>query len=350
MPRRKAQADESLETLSSLITSTTPSTTEICGALSKYLQSEDEEESNVGIRYYLDTGNIGLNYIISGQLNGGYSSGLVTELYGDPSTGKTLLMMVAAAKMQQQGGIVAVADVEGRWDWDFAKVHGVDPSKVLRYKKTETVEDWSIETDEILNILLDQEPMPQSLFILDSIASLSTYWEMEAIGVKEDQGKKAKRLKAAMRVIPKKLYKANAILIASNHVIDNPKLQFVRPQAPGGRGFPFQSSIRLELLKPVSITPEGKNRPIGATLRLVCVKNSICPPFGETEMNVTWAGGLQKYSGLVEMMADLGILSQAGGWCVYKDKKFRAKDLEEFIKSNPEILEEEAWSKPYFLT
>src|SRR3990170_211724 len=74
----------------------TSPTTEIFGALTKYLQSKDEEDDT--IRYYLDTGNLGLNYIISGQLSGGYSSGLVTELFGDPSTGKTLLMMVAAAK------------------------------------------------------------------------------------------------------------------------------------------------------------------------------------------------------------------------------------------------------------
>lgn len=322
---------------------------EMFDALKKYLQEEDDNAREQ--RYYLDTGNLGLNYIISGQLLGGYSSSLVTELFGDPSTGKTLLMMVAAAKMQALGGLVAVADVEGRWDWEFAKVHGVDPSRILRYKKTETVEDWSVETDEILNIILEQEPLPKILFILDSIASLSTYWEMENVGVKEDQGKKAKRLKAAMRVIPKKLSKANAILIASNHIIENPQQQYgPKGYAPGGKGFPFQSSIRLELFRPLPLIPEGKSRPIGATLRLKCAKNSVCPPFGEVETNVTWAGGLQRYSGLIEMMVDMDIISNAGGWFEYKGKKFRAKEIERFCQENPEILEDERWTKPYFLT
>lgn len=308
-----------------------------------------EEKTDDKLRYYLDSGNFGLNYIISGMLDGGYSSGLVTELFGDPSTGKTLLMMVAAAKMQQLGGIVIVADVERRWDWKFAEIHGVDSTKVLKHSP-ETVEQWSIETDEILDKLLEQNPIPKSLFILDSIASLSTYWEMEAIGVKEDQGKKAKRLKAAMRVVPKKLSKANSILLASNHIIENPQIQYgPKGYAPGGKGFPFQSSIRLELLKPLHITPEGKNRPIGVTFRLKCAKSSICPPFGETEMNVMWAKGLQRYSGLIEIMADLGIIIQTGGWWDWNGKKFRAGDIEQFCNENPQILEDNRFKKPYFL-
>ena len=326
----------------------TPPTEEIFSALVKYLQTT--EEINDANRYFLDTGNHSLNYIISGSLRGGYSSGLVSELFGLPSSGKTLLMMVAVAKMQQLDGVVVVADVERRWDWEFAKVHGVEPARVLRHSP-ETVEQWSIETDEILDKLLEQDPIPKSLFILDSIASLSTYWEMEGIGVKEDMGKKAKRLKAAMRVIPKKLSKAGAILIASNHIIENPQIQFgPKGYAPGGKGFPFQSSIRLELFTPIQITPEGKNRPIGATLRLRCAKNSVCPPFGETEINVTWAGGVQRYSGLVEMMMDLDIITNAGGWFEYNEKKFRAKEIEQFCKDNPEIMEDERWKKNYFTT
>jgi len=343
MPKRKVK-EENQEASSTSIPSTIP----VFETLSKYLQSTDEESSNE--RYFLDTGSLGLNYIISGSLRGGYSSGLVTELFGDPSTGKTLLMMVAAAKMQAQNGVVVVADIERRWDWEFSKVHGVDPKRVLVHYP-ETVEDWSLQTDEILDKILEQDPVPQSLFILDSIASLSTYWEMENVGVKEDQGKKAKRLKAAMRVIPKKLTRANAILIASNHLIANPQIQYgPKEYAPGGKGFPFQSSIRLELHKPVAITPEGKNRPIGATLRLRCAKNSVCPPFGEVEMNVTWAGGLQPYSGLVDMMVDMDIITNSGGWYEYSGKKFRAGDIRDFVEQNPSILEDEKWTKPYFLS
>jgi recombination protein RecA len=345
MKRKKEQQNQEESSL------TTPPTEEIFTALVKYLQKA--EETNNETRYFIDTGNLGLNYIISGNLCGGYSSGLVTELFGDPSTGKTLLMMVAAAKMQEAGGLVIVADVERRWDWGFAKVHKVDQSKVLVHSP-ETVEQWSIETDEILNSIIKQDPVPKSLFILDSIASLSTYWEMEAIGVKEDQGKKAKRLKAAMRVIPKKLSKAGAILLASNHIIENPQIQYgPKGYAPGGKGFPFQSSIRLELFKPIQITPEGKNRPIGATLRLKCAKNSICPPFGEVSMNVTWSGGLQRYSGLVDMMVDLDILQASlSGWYSYNGgRKFRAGEIEKFVtEEDPAILEDAKWKLPYFLS
>lgn len=343
--RKKREQEEASEQMTS--TNSQNQTELVFRALTKYFSNDEEE---IRERYFLDSGNLGLNYIISGNLMGGYSSGLVTELFGDPSTGKTLLMMVAAAQMQKLGGIVAVADVEQRWDWEFAKVHGVDPSRVIRYKKCETVEDWTVETDDVLTEILKVENPPKCLFILDSIGALSTYWEMENRGTKEDQGKKAKRIKAAMRVIPKKVSKLGAILIASNHVIDNPQKQYGRPEAPGGRGFPFQSSIRLELLRPVNIVPEGKNRPVGATLRIKCAKSSVCPPFGEVDTNVFWSRGLDRYSGLLEIMVDMDIASQAGGWYEYNGKKFRAKDIQFFCEENPEVLEDVRWAKPYFLS
>lgn len=343
MPRKKQSSEQDQ------LSSPTHSQEAIFQSLSKYFQGDDDD-TTANERYTVDTGNLGLNYIISGSLRGGYSSGLVTELFGDPSTGKTLLMMVAAANIQKEGGIVVVADVERRWDWDFAKVHGVNPGAVLKHSP-ETVEQWSIETDEILDEIMGKEPDKKILFILDSIGSLSTYWEMENVGVKEDQGKKAKRLKAAMRVIPKKLSKANAILLASNHVIENPQQQYgPKGYAPGGKGFPFQSSIRLELIRPLPITPEGKSRPIGATLRIKCAKNSICPPFGEVDVNITWSGGMQRFSGLVDMMLDLDIIHQPSqGWYQYKDgRKFRAGEVEKVITEYPEILEDPLWKKNYF--
>ncbi len=320
---------------------------DLLSQLTAYLHSESDV--TYPPQWFLDTGNLALNYIISGRLDGGWPSGQVAEIFGDPSTGKTLLEMKAVAKLQEIGGLAIVDDVEHRWDWNFAKLHGVNPDLVAK-DHPETVEDFTIRTDKILDAVLAKDPIPKVAIFLDSIASLSTYWEMENVGMKEDQGKKAKRIKASMRVLPKKIAKAGAILLTSNHLIANPQITYGSPYiTPGGKGITFQSSIRVEMSKPILINMEGKNRPIGATLRLKCTKNSICPPFGETEINVFWSTGIDRLSGLIELMVDLGIITQGGGWFTYKDKpKFRAKELGEFIKDNPELLTDEIWDKPYF--
>ena len=297
--------------------------------------------------WYLSTGNYSLNYIISGDLNGGYCSGLVNELFGDPSTGKTLLLMVAVANMQKMGGITVVSDVERRWDWEFAKSCGVDLDQVIK-RSPETVEEWTIETDKILDMLLQHDPPHKALFVMDSVASISTLWEMENVGTKEDQGKKAKRIKAAMRVIPKKLSRAGAILLTSNHLIADPRIRYGSNQVtPGGKGISFQASVRVEMYQPTPIILEGKNRPIGAILKMKAAKTSTCPPLGETEINVLWSKGINPYSGLLDMAVDLGIVKSAGGWYEYQDKKYRANQIADMVANG--LMDDPTWKKPYFL-
>ena len=315
--------------------------------LKRILQSEDNIFNLPS--WHLDTGNYGLNYIISGDLNGGYTSGLVSELFGDPSTGKTLLMMVAVANIQKMGGIAIVNDVERRWDWDFAKLHGVNVDDVIK-SYPETIEEFTVHTDKLLDEILKSEPIPKVLFVLDSVASISTIWEMESQGTKEDQGKKAKRIKAAMRVIPKKLSRAGAILLTSNHLIADPRITYGSNQiTPGGKGISFQASVRIEMRKPVMIVIEGKNRPIGATLKMKAVKTSVCPPFGIVEIDVLWNRGINRYSGLLDIAVDLEIIEAKGAWYSYNDKNYRSNQITEIVKET-DILNDPKWAHPYFLS
>jgi len=298
--------------------------------------------------YFLDTGNYGLNYIISGKLDGGYHSGLVTELFGDPSTGKSLLMMKAVAGIQELGGIAIVNDVERRWDWDFAKTHGVVAEDVIK-AYPQTIEELSTHTDKLLDEIIENAPNVKLLFIFDSAASISTEWEMETLGAKEDQGKRAKGLKAMMRVIPKKLAETGAIMIVSNHLIADKRITYGNNQVtPGGKGITFQASVRVEMRKPEFIVLEGKERPIGATLKMKAVKTSVCPPMGTVAIDVLWNKGINKYSGLLDIAVDLDIIEKAGAWYKYNDKAYRSTDMIKIV-TETDILQDERWAKPYFL-
>ena len=69
-------------------------------------------------RWYLHTGSLALDYAISLKINGegGYPGGCVIELFGEPSTGKSLLLAKAAAEAQKVGVLPIIADAEARWD------------------------------------------------------------------------------------------------------------------------------------------------------------------------------------------------------------------------------------------
>ena len=56
----------------------------------------------------ITSGSIGLDRI----LGGGYPRGRITEIYGEPSCGKSIMAYLAIAEVQKNGGIAALVDVE----------------------------------------------------------------------------------------------------------------------------------------------------------------------------------------------------------------------------------------------
>ena len=309
------------------------------------------DESEFGIpRWYLSTGNLALDYIISGRVDGtgGWPGGRLVEIFGDPSTGKSLLIAMAIKQMQDTGGLIALADVENRWDSDFARIHGVDQGKIAPLVPR-TIEEFGIIAIDLLEACI-REKVPKVLLCLDSVAALSTEWELENKGVKEDQGKRAKKLHAVVgRVLPGLLAKSNGLMIVSNHIIQNPNITYgSNRMTPGGKALPFQSSVRLELLSTEKIKIEGKERVVGNTLHCVCAKNSIQPPYGEAFIDLYWGDGVDRYSGLLNIAVDLDIVKRGGGWYEFQDKKFRGSDFGKFVEEHPEVLTHEAWANPYF--
>jgi recombination protein RecA len=310
---------------------------------------EDYVASPAGPRKFLHTGNLALDYAISMKVDGtgGYPFGTIVELFGDPSAGKSLLLAKAVAEAQKSGNLAIVMDAEGRWDDDFAATQGVDAEKRKLFQP-DTVEEFAVSAHKILSNLKDKS----AVMVLDSIAILSTLAETDDVeegDLKMDQGRKAQKIKQALRVLKSDIKHSNSILIAANHVIANPGSYSHQKVTPGGGGFPFQSSVRIELLNPTPIKLEGKNRPIGVQLHTKVTKNSVAPPFGVANINLYWARGVDKFSGLIDILKDQEVITLSGAWYSWGEKKFQSKDFEEFVRKNPGILEDPKLTKPYFM-
>lgn len=310
-----------------------------------------ESEETLSPMWFLHTGNLALDYIISGIVDGtgGYPVG-TCELFGDPSSGKSLLLAKAIAEMQKLNELTVLADAEMRWDPEFATLHGVDDSKLYKFYP-ETVEDFAVKTAALLDSL--EESNKKVLIVLDSLAILSTIKEVEDVeggDIKADQGRKAQKIKAAFRAIRGKIRKTGSILLISNHVIANPGSYITSKSTPGGGGSPYQANVRVELKKPSVLTIPGKERPIGVELKAHVAKNSIAPPFGECSIQLFWSTGISKYSGLLELALDLGIIERKGSWYKYGEISFQTSNFEEVVKTNPEILKDSRWLSNYFTT
>lgn len=308
-------------------------------------KSLDSDKLQIKRDWWLSTGFYSLNYIISNNLDYAIPGGTVVEFYGEPSTGKTLLMTCLGIEVQKLGGIFILADVERRFDANFASSFGLDLEKTLVFHPV-TVEEFTINVFNLLN----QVKNHKLLIGLDSLGALTTEQELEAIEnseMKADQGRKAQKVKMAMRVLSSKLMDSQAILLITNHVMDVPSSYIPLKVVPGGRGVPFQASIRIECGKPKYITKDSKQYPIGVILNCKVTKNSIAPPNGETSLIFYWTHKDQ-YSGLLELAYDLEIIEKNGNMYSYNGKSFYGKDFPKIFEEY-NLKEHPNWKNPYFL-
>jgi len=92
---------------------------------------EGEKES----KYFIDTGNLAINYCCSGRfINGGVPGGRLTEIYGPSASSKSLLGTNLLFGCQKLGGVPILIDSENAINKDFIKkASHADLNKIVRY-------------------------------------------------------------------------------------------------------------------------------------------------------------------------------------------------------------------------
>ena len=335
----------------------------------KFIQDivEDVEGASLGheeqINGYLDSGSYALNEVISGEFFKGYPLGRVVELYGDPSTGKSLCIYSAIIEFQKTGGVVILDDTEYAFSEVFGKLLGINCDALI-VLHSETVEEHfekiflgyfeEAEKDEeednsdtaslatkkkkkkrkepLLARLLPRFGKGKIMVCLDSVALLSTRHEQEVKLEKPDMVK-AKKLRAGIRLINKSLARNDILYLLSNHTIStmdayNPKT------TPGGKAIPFQCAVRVELDVGKKLF-DSKDQPTGVLSRAFCAKNKVAVPFKRTVIHVEFNKGLNRLHGFLDALVSKGIVQLGGAWYTYKEEKFQSKTFPEIA---PKIL------------
>ena len=204
----------------------------------------------------VSTGSTLLDLGISGGRvrGGGIPGGIMVEIFGPNSAGKTALMVEMGASIQHKGGQVDVNDPEARLDKRYAEVYGLELNKD-RYNRPNTVKElfdcidnWEPENPKVLNMMAT-----------DSIAALSTDMELSADGDKRGQ-KKAKELHAGCRKSARKIAEENKLLVFTNQQLDGD----YGATTSGGKSVGFYSSLRIQVIKKKPVEKEKVYKPEGA--------------------------------------------------------------------------------------
>lgn len=260
------------------------------------VEKQKEYEGNTEL--IISTGSTLLDLAISGGRirGGGIPSGILVEIFGPSSCGKTVLLCEIAGAVQRKKGQIMFHDPEARLDKQFAKMFDLDTDD-MAYETPDTipqlfqaVRGWELEeTDGLINGIFG-----------DSLAALSTDMEMGNEEGDKMGMRRAKEFSEELRRTCRILKQRNLLMVCSNQVRMNldagPYGQ--KYISPGGESIGFYSSLRLRAGKPQKIHQKEKvagkevKRVIGVRTEFEVFKSSVWKPYRFAPLTILYDYGV----------------------------------------------------------
>jgi len=285
---------------------------------------------------------------IDRALGRGLPSGRLTEVFGDHSTGKTLLAMHLIKSAQARGCPCAVFDTEHAFDPVYARKLGVDVDAVI-YSSPNTIEEVFESMERTIEVVAELFPEKSLLLIWDSVAQTSTRMEMESGYGSTEMGLRARLIGQGCRKITGLISKKKVFLLFVNQIRESLAMYGPSYVKPGGKAVGFYASLSVQINAGKDILDKEGRKKIGKYGDVYVTKSRVFPPFKRAFFESYFERGIDPLGGFVDWLClEEGTVTKAGGWCYYnkneKDYKFRAADVKKFILDNPEVLyEHEKW-------
>jgi len=212
---------------------------------------------------------------------------------------------------------------------------GVDVENDYYYVSVDTIPQTKQVVSQVIKGFKkehgDGPDAPKLMIIIHSLDMLMTETEEEnfAKGVtKGDQGQRNKQLKAMLREFVQAIKRPNINMIVTAQVYKN---QDVR----NGEGVWIVSdAIKFSLSQVVLLTKlkmrDKATRIVhGIFMKVEGYKTRFSKPFQTATIDVPYETGMDPYSGLLDVVAELGLVTKKGGWysVTGEEKKWYAKDF-----------------------
>lgn len=262
-----------------------------------------------------------LNLAFSGDLEGGFSGGLIT-IAGPSRHFKSSfgLSAIKAFQKKYKEGIVIFYDSEGGITPDYFKSFDIDTKRIVHTFVTD-VEELKQDMVPQLDGLVEGDPV---MFFIDSIGNLSSKREYDNAvnGNTAADMTRAKELKSFTRLINAKLKIKRIPCIAINHTYQTLEL-YSKAVVGGGTGIMFSSDTVWIIGR--SQDKNEKTKEIeGYTFTITIDKSRFVKEKSKFEVNVKYNGGIQKYTGLASIAEELGIIKE----CKLEDIKGKPQGYE----------------------
>lgn len=288
------------------------------------------------------------------QLNGGLVYGTILELFGEESTGKSLLAMDFAYCTQKLKGEVIWADAENCFNGDWMKKNGLELETIHLMTKVsamEKISDWiSYKLTEVRKRLTHNEPI---LIVLDSIGVVRCLEEVgeSQMDASAKYGNRAKAISDFLGNRNEQFAKMGASVILINQL--RKKIGASKFEDPdktvGGDAIKFYAAQRIGLVRGKQILKKikGQEHKVGQNVYIKTKKDKTGPPRSTTPAQVFFTKtksnglGFSKYMSLPELLVFRGVLERKKGSSrYYYENKMVANGEEalyEVLNNNAEL-------------
>ena len=271
-----------------------------------------------------------INVALSGSVDGGLSSGMIV-LAGPSKHFKTsfALLMASAYLKKHKDAVMLFYDSEFGSPQAYFKQFDIDTARVLH---TPIVNVEELKFD-LIGQLEGMDRKDNVIVVIDSIGNLASKKEMEdTINEKSVADmSRAKALKGLFRMTTPYLAMKNIPLLAVNHTYMEIGL-FPKAIVGGGTGIYYSADN-------IWIIGRRQNKTgtevTGYDFVVNIEKSRYVKEKSKIPVTVSWEGGVEKYSGLLEVALAAGYVAKpSNGWYCRSDKetgemmdpKYREKD------------------------
>jgi len=257
-----------------------------------------------------------INVALSGKIDGGLTPGL-TVLAGPSKHFKTsfALLMAAAYLDKYQDAVLLFYDSEFGSPQSYFRTFGIDLERVLH---TPVVNIEELKFD-LINQLENIDKNDKVIIIIDSIGNIASKKELEdAMNEKSVADmSRAKQLKSLFRMSTPYLTMKDIPCLAINHTYKEQGL-FPKDIVSGGTGVYYSAdNIWIIGRQQDKVGTEIK----GYHFVINVEKSRFVKEKSKIPISVSWEGGVQRWSGLLDVALDSGYVAKpSNGWYCRVDR------------------------------
>lgn len=297
------------------------------------------------VQYLASTDKVKLARFSSGcpaldtAMGGGYPVGRFIELYGPESSGKTTLTLHAIAEYQKEypEHDVAFIDTEFAFEEEYAQALGVNTDYLIVCQPD--------NAEQALNVLKQLCNLGVKLFVVDSVAALSSVQEQEGDLGDITVGLQARLMSSSLRQLAGICGRNGATVIWTNQLREKIGVTYGdKTTTPAGRALKHYASIRMAVARIGSEKEmvDGEKVNVCNHVKVDCKKNKTSPPFRVAKFHITYGHGIDLHAAYLDAALKAGVVKKSGGWHSIGNIKIgngRLNVLAE-LRRNDELMED----------